>query len=167
MMSMDAPLGIAMMLPLLVMVTLCAMTDIWTHRIPNMILWPALTLTLFANGLLAGLPGVLDSSLGLFFGLAILIVGPVSLSTIGKARSGLVPTYVGLGLIFAAAISNEGENALFGHATDFLFIQSVGIANLADGMVLIGFILVLLTSTYQKLISHPTNSIDNPPPKGC
>jgi prepilin peptidase CpaA len=72
MISMDAPLGIAMMLPLLVMVTLCAVTDIWTHRIPNIILWPALTLAFFANSLLAGLPGVLDCSLSLLFGLAIL-----------------------------------------------------------------------------------------------
>ena len=71
-MSIDDPMGMAMVLPLLVMVTLCAVTDIWTHRIPNIILWPALTLAFFANGLLAGLPGLLDCALGLLFGLAVL-----------------------------------------------------------------------------------------------
>ena len=103
-----------------------------------------------------------------FFSLAVLIVGPVSFSTIGKSRSGLVPTYVGLGLIFAAAISNEGEIALFGHATDYLLIRPIGIANLADGMVLVGFILVLLTSAYQKVLSNlnPTHPADIPPPMG-
>lgn len=90
-----------------------------------------------------------------FFGLAILIVGYVSISTFGKSRSGMVPTHVGLGMILAAAISNEGEIALFGHATDFLLIRPIGIANLADGIVLVGLILVLLTSTYQKLVSNP------------
>jgi len=90
-----------------------------------------------------------------FFGLAIPSVGYVSISTFGKSRSGMVPTHVGLGMIWATAISNEGEIALFGHATDFLLIRPIGIANLADGMVLAGFILVLLASTYQKLVSNP------------
>ena len=99
-------------------------------------------------------------------GLAVLIVASVSISTIGKARSGLIPIYVGLGLIFAAAIRNEGEIAWFGHATDILFIRPIGVANLADGMVLVGFILVLLTSTYKKVISDSTRAIDNPPPIG-
>ena len=44
-----------------------------------------------------------------FFGLAILIVGYVSISTFGKSRSGMVPTHVGLGMIWATAISNEEE----------------------------------------------------------
>ena len=91
----------------------------------------------------------------MFFGLAILIVGYVSISTFGKSRSGMVPTHVGLGMIWATAISNEGEIALFGHATDFLLIRPIGIANLADGIVLVGLMLVLLTSTYQKLVSNP------------
>ena len=90
-----------------------------------------------------------------FFGLAIPSVGYVSISTFGKSRSGVVPTYVGLGMILAVTISNEGEIALFGHASDFLLIRPIGIANLADGMVLAGFILVLLASTYQKLVSNP------------
>ena len=37
-----------------------------------------------------------------FFGLAILIVGYVSVSTFGKPRSRMVPTYVGPGIILAA-----------------------------------------------------------------
>ena len=91
----------------------------------------------------------------MFFGLGILIVGYVSISTFGKSRSGMVPAHVGLGMIWATAISNEGEIALFGHATDFLLIRTIGIANLAGGIVLVGLILVLLTSTYQKLVSNP------------
>ena len=67
----------------------------------------------------------------------------------------MVPTHVGLGMIWATAISNEGEIALFGHARDFLLIRPIGIANLAGGIVLVGLILVLLTSTYQKLVSNP------------
>lgn len=93
-----------------------------------------------------------------FIGLVALIVGAVTLSTIGKSRPGLSPEYVGLGLIFAAAISNQGEVALFGHATDFLLIRYSsssdigGVANFADVMLVIGFVLILLTATYQRVM---------------
>ena len=84
----------------------------------------------------------------------------VSLTTFGENRSGLVPKYIGLGLIIAAAISNLGELAIFGHATDFLFIRvtvfsdrGFVIANFADVMLLIGIILIFITPTYQKIVA--------------
>ena len=71
-MPIDEPLKIAIVLSLLLVVTLCAVTDILAHRIPNIVLWPALSLAFIFNSLLAGLPGLLDSILGLVLGLAML-----------------------------------------------------------------------------------------------
>lgn len=53
-------------------VTLCAVTDILKHRIPNSVLLPALLLAMLFNSLLSGLPGLLDSLLGLMLGMAML-----------------------------------------------------------------------------------------------
>ena len=50
------PLNAAILVPLLLVVTLCAITDISTHRIPNIVLLPALSLAFLINGLLAGFP---------------------------------------------------------------------------------------------------------------
>ena len=90
-----------------------------------------------------------------------LVVIPVSVSTFGQNPSGLIPKYVGMGSIFAGSISNEGEIALFGHATDFLYVRfstfsyhRFFIANLADAMILIGFILVIVTPAYQKVVAE-------------
>ena len=120
MISMDTPLGIAMILLLLVMVTLCAVTDIWTHRIPNSILLPALTLALFANSLLAGLPGVLDSSLGLFLGLAILFplyfIGGTSAGDVKLL--GVVGAFLGTKGVVIAGIAT----VIFGAVLGLLFI---------------------------------------------
>jgi len=119
-MSIDAPLGIAMMLPLLMMVTLCAVTDIWTHRIPNIILWPALTLAFLANSLLAGLPGLLDCSLGLLFGLAILFplyfVGGTSAGDVKLL--GVVGAFLGTKGVMIAGFAT----VIFGGVLGLLFI---------------------------------------------
>ena len=95
-----------------------------------------------------------------FFALVALVVVPVSFSTFGQNPSGLVPKYVGMGLIFAGGISNEGEVALFSHATDFLYVRfsifsyhRFIISNLADVMIAVGFILVIVTPTYQKIVA--------------
>jgi hypothetical protein len=95
-----------------------------------------------------------------FIALVALVVVPVSLFTIGQDRSGLIPKYVGMGLIFAGGISNEGEIALLNHATDFLYFRvdifsyhRFFIANLADTMILVGFLLVIVTPTYQKSVA--------------
>lgn len=71
-MPINEPSNAAIVLPLLFVVTLCAITDILAHRIPNLVLWPALSLALLFNTLLAGLPGFIDCILGLVFGLAVL-----------------------------------------------------------------------------------------------
>ena len=108
-----------------------------------------------------------------FFALVALVVVPVSVSTIGQNRSGLMPKYVGMGLIFAGGTSNEGEIALLGHATDFLYIRFVifsyhqfFIANLADIMIFIGFILVIVTPTYQKFVAEMETSEPSGHPMG-
>ena len=96
-----------------------------------------------------------------FFALVAFVVVPVTFSTFGRNPSGLIPKYVGMGLIFAGGISNEGEIALLNHATDFLYFRvdvlsyhRFFIANLADAMILIGFILVIVTPTYQKIVAE-------------
>ena len=105
-----------------------------------------------------------------FFVLIALVVVPVSFSTFGQNPSGLIPKYIGMGLIFAGGISNEGEIALLNHATDFLYVKfsifsyhRFFIANLADAMISIGFILVIVTPTYQKIIAatEATKTLDS------
>lgn len=71
-MPIDQALTAAIELTLLLVVTLCAITDILEHRIPNIVLLPALMLALAINSLLAGLPGLLDCILGLVLGMAML-----------------------------------------------------------------------------------------------
>lgn len=109
-----------MVLPLLVMVTLCAVTDIWTHRIPNIILWPALTLAFFANSLLAGLPGVLDCALGLLFGLAVLFplyfLGGTSAGDVKLL--GVVGAFLGTNGVIIAGVAT----VIFGGVLGLLFI---------------------------------------------
>jgi hypothetical protein len=43
-----------------------------------------------------------------FFALVAAVVVPASVSTYGQNPSGLLPKYIGMGLIFAGGISNEG-----------------------------------------------------------
>lgn len=69
---MQEPLISAITASLLIVVTLCAITDIREHRIPNVVLLPALILAFVFNGLLAGLSGLLDCFLGLALGMAML-----------------------------------------------------------------------------------------------
>ncbi len=66
--------------------------------------------------------------------------------------------YVGVALFLAGVISNRGEVAFFGHATDFLLIwptesRELGaIANFADFMVVAGLALFLLWSPIYRLL---------------
>jgi prepilin peptidase CpaA len=71
-MPIDAPLVSAITVSLLIVVTLCAITDVLEHRIPNIVLLPALLVAIVFNSLLAGLPGLLDCILGLVLGFAML-----------------------------------------------------------------------------------------------
>jgi len=71
-MPINDPLMFAITVPLLIVVTLCTITDVLEHRIYNSVLLPALLLAFLLNTLLAGLPGLLDSFLGLVFGMAVL-----------------------------------------------------------------------------------------------
>ena len=105
-----------------------------------------------------------------FIALIAIVIVPVSFSTFGQNPSGLVPKYIGMGLIFAGGISNEGEIALLNHATDFLYVKfsifsyhRFIIANLADAMIAIGFILVVVTPAYQKIIAatEVTKTLDS------
>ena len=85
-----------------------------------------------------------------------IIIWKISLATWGKPSTAAAYVYIGMGLIFAGGISNQGEIALFGHATDFIFIRyspsggRIAIANLADVMLLVGFLLLLIGSWYQR-----------------
>jgi prepilin peptidase CpaA len=119
-MSTDDPLGSSMMLLLLAMVTLCAVTDVWRHRIPNIILWPALTLAFIASSLIAGLPGVLDCAIGLLFGLAVLFpfyfVGGTSAGDVKLL--GVVGAFLGTNGAVIAGVAT----VIFGGVIGLLFI---------------------------------------------
>lgn len=101
-----------------------------------------------------------DVEMIIFLGFYAVLLLWVSLSTIGHKRSGMIPKYVGLALVIAAAISNKGELAIFGHATDFLFIRVSAfsdngfvIANFADVMLVVGMVLIFVTPTYEKVLA--------------
>lgn len=56
--------------------------------------------------------------------------------------------HMGVGLFLAGVISNQGEELLFGHATDFLFVRLIGfggltVINFADLMLFFGVLLLL------------------------
>ena len=113
-----------------------------------------------AGGLIEKFVSYDDVEMLVYLGIFAFLFLSASLSTIGRNRSGLLPKYAGLGLIVAAAISNSGELALFGHATDFLFIRVSAlsdngfvIANFADVMLVIGIILIFVTPTYEKVLA--------------
>ena len=66
--------------------------------------------------------------------------------------------YVGVGIFLAGVISNRGEVALFGHATDFLLIWPdksrtiAAVFNFADLMVVAGLALCLLWSPFYRML---------------
>ena len=118
------------------------------------------TITCNISDLIGNVVAVDNLEKVVFFALVAAVIVPVSFSTFGQDPSGLMPKYVGMGLIFAGGISNQGEIALLNHATDFLYIRidilsyhRFFIANLADAMILIGFLLVVVTPAYQKFVA--------------
>lgn len=69
-MPIDEPLNAALQTTLLLVVTLCAVTDIVENRIPNIVLFPALLLALVCSMILAGFAGFVECLLGLALGMA-------------------------------------------------------------------------------------------------
>ncbi len=118
------------------------------------------TITCKISDLIGNVVAVDNLEKVVFFALVAAVIVPVSFSTFGQNSSGLIPKYIGMGFIFAGGISNQGEIALLNHATDFLYIRidilsyhRFFIANLADAMILLGFLLVIVTPTYQKFVA--------------
>lgn len=64
------PINAALQLTLLLVVTLCAVTDIAENRIPNIVLLPALLFALVGSTVLAGFTGFVESLMGLALGMA-------------------------------------------------------------------------------------------------
>ena len=116
----DAPLVSAITVSLLIVVTLCAITDILEHRIPNIILLPALLLAVFVNSLLAGLPGLIDCIQGLVLGFAMLF--PIYF--LGGTSAGDVKLLAVVGALFGAngALIAGVATLCFGGVFGVLFI---------------------------------------------
>lgn len=119
-MLIDDPLNAAIVLSLLLLVTLSSITDILTHRIPNLVLGPALLLALITHSLLAGIPGFVDSVLGMVVGLAMLF--PLYFS--GGTSAGDVKLLGVVGALFGAsgAITAGIATLIFGGVLGVLFI---------------------------------------------
>ncbi len=66
--------------------------------------------------------------------------------------------HIGVGLFLAGVISNQGEELLFGHVTDFLWVRLIGlggltaVANFADLMIFSGVLLLLGALLHRLLI---------------
>lgn len=94
--------------------------------------------------------------LAVYLGIWVLIAFCLSYGTIGRTRVGLAPIYIGMGLGIAGSLSNQGEAAFFGHATDFLYFsfsessKQYVVGNLADVMVVGGFMLVIITTLLRR-----------------
>jgi prepilin peptidase CpaA len=119
-MLIDEPLTAAITVSLLLVVTLCAITDILEHRIPNIVLLPALLLALVCHSLLSGLPGVLDCILGLALGMAVL--SPFYF--LGGTSAGDVKLLGVVGALFGAngALVAAMASLVFGGVLGVLFI---------------------------------------------
>ncbi len=119
-MPIDELLKLTITVSLLLVVTLCAITDISEHRIPNIVLWPALLLAVVVNGLLAGLPGLLDSFLGLALGLAMLF----PIYSLGGTSAGDVKLLGVVGALFGVngALIAGIATFFFGGVLGVLFI---------------------------------------------
>lgn len=104
----------------LLVVTLCAITDILEHRIPNSVLLPALLLAFLFNTLLSGLPGLLDCFLGLVLGMAILF----PLYFLGGTSAGDVKLLGVIGALLGTkgALIAGVATLCFGGALGILFI---------------------------------------------
>lgn len=119
-MPLDEPLTTAITTSLLLVVTLCAITDILEHRIPNIVLLPALLLAFVFNSLLAGWPGFLDCILGLALGMAVLF----PFYFLGGTSAGDVKLLGVVGALFGAngALIAAMATLFFGGVLGVLFI---------------------------------------------
>lgn len=119
-MSFDDPLNSAIVLTLFLVVTLCSITDILKHRIPNNVLWPALLLALVIHSVLAGVPGFVDCVLGMVVGLAMLF----PLYFAGGTSAGDVKLLGVVGALFGSsgAIIAGIATLIFGGVLGVLFI---------------------------------------------
>ncbi len=119
-MPIDDPLKAAILLPLVLVVSVCAITDISTHRIPNIVLLPALSLAFLIQGLMAGLPGLGQCVLGLAAGLAVLFplyfIGGTSAGDVKLL--GVVGAYLGA----SGAITAGLATFVFGGVLGLVFI---------------------------------------------
>lgn len=107
-------------MPLLALVTLCAITDITDNRIPNVLLLPALLLALIGKSFLTGIPGFLDCMQGLLLGFAILF--PFYLT--GGTSAGDVKLLGVVGALLGAkgALIAALATLVFGAALGLLFL---------------------------------------------
>lgn len=119
-MPIDNPVMSAIVVTLLLVVTLCAITDVLEHRIPNVVLLPALFLAFVFNSLLSGLPGLLDCILGLALGFAMLF--PIYF--LGGTSAGDVKLLAVVGALLGTngALIAGVATLVFGGALGVLFI---------------------------------------------
>ena len=104
----------------LIVVTLCAITDIREHRIPNSVLLPALVLAIVLNSLLGGFLGLVDCVLGLALGMAMLF----PLYSLGGTSPGDVKLLgvVGALLGVQGSLTASVATLCFGGALGIIFV---------------------------------------------
>ncbi|MBU2675626.1 MAG: prepilin peptidase [Gammaproteobacteria bacterium] len=119
-MLVDEQLIAAINLSLILVVTLCAVTDIAENRIPNIVLFPALLLAFVCNSMLAGIAGFVECLLGLVLGMSMLFpfyfTGGTSAGDVKLL--GVVGALLGAQGVFIAGAAT----LVFGGALGILFI---------------------------------------------
>lgn len=119
-MLINEPITAVIVLPLLAVVTVCAVTDVLDNRIPNIVLLPALVLAVICNTFLAGVGGFVDCLQGLFVGLAFLFPFYVT----GGTSAGDVKLLGVVGALLGpkGALAAGLATLIFGAALGLLFV---------------------------------------------
>ena len=124
--------------------------DSWPDYTEGLIGWAALNI----GGLIEKFVDYQNAEPFVYFGflfmLLLMMFGPTFKST----RDRCLFYYIAAGLLLATFVSNQGEVALFGHATDFLVFRLPGarvvIANFADVMAVVSLPLLFFVAPRYK-----------------
>ena len=116
--NVNSPLSTAAALALFVLLAAAVATDLRSHRIPNLLLLPALSLALMLHTLTGGTDGLIAAATGLTLGLAVLLpfysVGGMAAGDVKLL--GVVGSFVGPWAAVVSGLATMMVGAVFGIA---------------------------------------------------
>ncbi|MDH3275966.1 MAG: A24 family peptidase [Gammaproteobacteria bacterium] len=116
--NLNGPLSTAAALVLFVLLAAAVATDLRSHRIPNMLLLPALSLALMLHTMTSGTDGLIVAATGLTLGLAMLfpfyLAGGIAAGDVKLL--GVVGSFVGPWGVVVSGLATMMAGAVFGVA---------------------------------------------------